>query len=307
MAVVSIPLLFMARGYLANTQMFMGVLQHSQSFGPTMALLAVILLTRWITTKTMGTVAFFLIPLCGAWVYLSQARIAVFAFVGGIGLASLLYPLQRAAQRRSRDGGLLLRRISWIGAACVVAAVFVGPTLFERTTEFVKKGHRSAETLTEAALASRGFLIAKMQENIREKPLTGIGLGVPSDPEDRNRVARDPVLGLAISAPVEKGVMPIAAMEELGIPLAVVIYVWIAYLGLRAAKGGFVPLAVFLAAMLTNAAEATFFSPGAMGGLILVLVTWAATSSDFAAVKAQVPDARLRGPTRHLRPVPAAA
>ena len=157
MALLSTPLLFMNIGYMKSTRMFMGVLAHPQSFGPTMALLAVILTARWLTTKSIGWIAFLLIPLCGAWMYLSQARIAMFAFVGGIGLATVLYPLQRMAVRQSGDRRVLMGRIAWIGGGCLIAAMLVGPTLFEKTTEFIKKGHRTAETLTESALARGDF------------------------------------------------------------------------------------------------------------------------------------------------------
>lgn len=307
MAVLSIPLLFTSIGYMGHTKMFMGVLVHAQNFGPAMALLAVIFFAAWLTRKQLKLWTISVLALCGAWVFLSQARIAVFAFVGGIGLASMLYPLQRLVSLRSTEEKIRLRRVLLIGAACMAAAVLIGPTLFEKTDEFIKKGRKDAESLSDTALASRGFLIEKMRWNIREKPSTGIGFGVPSDEEDRDRVTRDPILGLAISAPVEKGVMPVAAIEELGIPLASVLFLWMGYLGVRAARGGFLPLAVFLAAMLTNVAEATFFSPGAMGGLILILVTWAATSPDRLPAAVAIRTSSSRNNAMRVRPSPAAA
>jgi molybdopterin-guanine dinucleotide biosynthesis protein A len=72
--------------------------------------------------------------------------------------------------------------------------------------------------------------------------------------------------------------MPVAIMEELGVPLATLLFIWMAVLGLRSARGGLAPLAGFLAAMFTNLAEATFFSPGGMGLMMLVVISWAATS-----------------------------
>jgi hypothetical protein len=280
MGLASIPLLFTSIGYMAGTRMFMGVFMHAQSLGPVMALLAVIVLATWLTGKKLTVWPIAILALCGAWVFLSQARIAAFAFVGGIGLASILYPVQRMAFIRSAERKIAFRRILLIIAACMASVAAAGTAFFEIADVFIKKGNKDAESLTETALASRGALIEMMNENIRAKPVTGIGFGVPSDEEDRGRITRDPVLGLAVSAPVEKGVMPVAVIEELGIPLASVVFLWMGYLGFRAACGGFLPLAVFLAAMLTNIAEATFFSPGAMGGLILILVAWAATSPD---------------------------
>lgn len=307
MALASIPLFFSSIGYMGTTKMFMGVLVHAQSFGPTMALLAVIVMATWLTQRKMNLWHVGILIVCGVWMYLSQARIAIFSFVGGLGIACALYPLQQFAILRSSEGKILFSRVLLIGAACIAAAVAVGPKLFEKTEEFIKKGNKETYSVTDAAFASRGFLIEKMSENIRVQPARGIGFGVPSDEDDRGRVARDPVFGLAISAPVEKGVMPVAAIEELGIPLASVLFVWMGYLGVRAASGGFLPLAVFLAAMLTNVAEATFFSPGAMGGLILILVTWAATSPNRLPAVAAIRPSGSRNAAARFRPSPAAA
>lgn len=62
---------------------------------------------------------------------------------------------------------------------------------------------------------SRGFLIARMFSNIEEHPFVGIGFGVSSTPEEMN-ITYDPIFGAPLSAPVEKGVLPVAIIEEFG-------------------------------------------------------------------------------------------
>jgi hypothetical protein len=275
---VSVPLLALPTGFARNKVGFNGVLFHPQTFGPFVAILGAYFIARWLTTRRLEASATAMLAICVAFIYLSRARIAAFAFAGGVGLAAASYPLQAMLSRMADQSRPLLRRVLLIATAGILAAAIAGPSLFEKASEFVQKGTKKAETLTDVAFSSRGFLIDRMTANIREHSLAGIGFGVPSDPEDYGRVARDPILGLAIAAPVEKGVMPLAVIEELGIPLATVVFLWMGALAIRAAQGGMVPLAVFFTAMLTNVAEATFFSPGGMGLLILILVTWAATS-----------------------------
>lgn len=281
--VVSIPLVALPIGFARNKIGFQGLLFHPQTFGPFTALLGTYFTAKWLTARRLQPMAAVMLALCLAFIYLSKARIAAFAFAGGVGLAAALYPLQAILSRYSAESRPHMRRVFFIATIGIVAAVIAGPSVFEKATEFVQKGTKKAETLTDVAFSSRGFLIDRMTANIRDYPLMGIGFGVPSDPEDYDRVARDPFLGLAIAAPVEKGVMPLAITEELGIPIASLVFLWMGALGLSAASGGMVPLAVFLTAMLTNVAEATFFSPGGMGILILVLVTWAATSPPAGA------------------------
>ena len=86
-------------------------------------------------------------------------------------------------------------------------------------------------------------------------------------------------------ATVEKGVLPIMILEELGIPLGFLVYLWIGTLALCATRGGILPIAVFAAVMLTNIAEAAFLSPGGVGLLSILLVTWAATEPAGGAWK----------------------
>ncbi len=70
--------------------------------------------------------------------------------------------------------------------------------------------------MLEAYDLSRGSLIDEMWQNITEHPLAGIGFGIGSDPSEME-IERDPVFRLPIGAPIEKGVLPIAVVEELGI------------------------------------------------------------------------------------------
>lgn len=274
----SIPLLVLPMGFGRNNVGFQGVLFHPQTFGPFVAILAAYFIARWLTTKRLEASATAMLAVCVACIYLSRARIAAFAFAGGVGLAAASYPLQAMISRMADQSRPLVRRVLLIAAAGILAAAIAGPTVFEKATEFVQKGSQNAETITDVAFSSRGFLIDRMTANISAHSLVGIGFGVPSDPEDYDQVARDPIFGLAIAAPVEKGVMPIAITEELGIPFATIIFLWMAALGCRAAQGGIAPLSVFLTAMLTNVAEATFFSPGGMGLLMLIVITWAVTA-----------------------------
>ena len=52
----------------------------------------------------------------------------------------------------------------------------------------------------------------------------------------------------------------------------------------KASLNGFTPLALTTIALLLNMGEYIFFSPGGLGGLILIFVTWAC--SDFKSKKA---------------------
>ena len=131
-------------------------------------------------------------------------------------------------------------------------------------------------SLLEAADASRGRLVDAMIKNIDENPFAGIGFGVASDPVEMV-VDRDPVFGLPTGAAVEKGVLPIAVIEELGVPGAILVLIWLWVVVRRAAQSGIYAITVLAIIIFSNFGEATLFSPGGMGLLSLVLLSWVAT------------------------------
>ena len=124
-----------------------------------------------------------------------------------------------------------------------------------------------------------------MKSNINRYPLTGIGFGIGSTPHARANVQRDAIFGLPMMATIEKGVLPVMILEELGIPLGCLVYLWIGTLAFAATRGGILPISVFASVMLSNVAEAAFLSPGGVGLLSILLVAWAATEPAGGAWK----------------------
>jgi len=117
-----------------------------------------------------------------------------------------------------------------------------------------------------------------MASNISARPLEGIGFGMASIPSELV-VVRDPVFGLPVSAAVEKGVLPLAIVEEIGVVGFGVVLLWVLALLRMSARAGVAPVAVCLTALFLNMGEATLFSPGGLGLLMLIMLGWAASSS----------------------------
>jgi hypothetical protein len=149
----------------------------------------------------------------------------------------------------------------------------------------LKYGEKEDSSLLEQGMSTRQHVIELMRENVRRFPLSGIGFGVGSTPELRSTVRRDPIFGIPMMATVEKGLLPLMILEELGIPLGFLVYFWIVLLALCATRGGMLTVAVFMATMLTNIAEAAFLSPGGVGLLTILLVAWAVTEPAGGAWK----------------------
>lgn len=175
--------------------------------------------------------------------------------------------------------GLRSRRTFFVISLAMVGVVIAGAKLESVATNFIAKRNRSnATTLLTAYEDSRGFKIDEMWANITAKPLQGIGFGIASEPL-MMEIERDPILDLPVSAAVEKGVMPVAVLEEVGLAGFVAVVLWVFMLMRRSARGGLAPVTVGLTALLMNMGEATLFSPGGMGLLSLILIGWAFASS----------------------------
>jgi hypothetical protein len=272
---VSLPLLVTNLGYLRNGTGFQGVLNHPQAFGPTVALLAAWLGSRIVAEPRPPWRWVVVFALALVLIVLSEARTAGLGLLLGLGLAAITGRM--LARRKLRDylPGLRSRRVQFVFGVGLLLVIATGPYLAPRLADFLAKRGESS-SLAEAYNRSRGAKIDEMLANIREHPLRGIGFGVASDPLTME-VKRDPLLGLPLGASIEKGVVFLAAWEELGLLGFFVVLGWIWLLVLRAARNGMRPLAVCLTALLMNFGEATLFSPSGMGMLSLILISWAVT------------------------------
>lgn len=273
MTLVSLPLVASATGYLRNGWGFQGVLNHPQAFGPFVSLLGAWTSTRMLAEKQPTWSSIGIVGLCIVLVLASGARTAAVAMVGAVGLSILIAPWLSRKSIRVLFPGLRSPRTWFVVMASIFAALLLAPIIRENVTRFLQKG-TDADSFLDAYNTSRGYLIDRMLENIYAQPLTGIGFGVASDYQQMD-VDRSGFLGLPTGAPVEKGVAFFAIFEELGLVAAGMVLFWLWRLIKGSARGGLAALAVCLNVLLLNFGEATLFSPGGMGLLWLVLITWA--------------------------------
>lgn len=200
---LSLPLLAIPGvGYLRNGSGFQGFLNHPQAFGPTVALVGVLVGGRVIGASKPAWRDIALLGLCLVLVVLSEARTAGMAMVLGLLGSALMAPAFAGVSRTRMLPGLRSRRFQAVALLAVAGVVVGGPFLAGKLSAYLYK-RTDATSLIEAADASRGALVEKMFWNIQDNPWTGIGFGIASEPE-LMEVERDSVLGVPLSAPVEK-------------------------------------------------------------------------------------------------------
>lgn len=275
LVLVSWPFALSPIGYLTNGTGFQGILNQPQAFGPVVALLG-----GWLAGRLLGSAKpkwheVALLFLCFLLILMSEARTAGFAMVLGVVVAITTSSKLSGIPVRKLLPGLRSKRLWGVVFVIIVGLVASPSAVSERLEGYLTK-RTDVGSLLEAADASRGRLVDAMIKNIDENPFAGIGFGVASDPVEMV-VDRDPVFGLPTGAAVEKGVLPIAVIEELGVPGAILVLIWLWVVVRRAAQSGIYAITVLAIIIFSNFGEATLFSPGGMGLLSLVLLSWVAT------------------------------
>jgi hypothetical protein len=280
----SVPLYFLPYGFARNSVGFQGLLTHPQTYGPISAVLTAYVTglvlygrrTSWVLVTAM---------LAGwAGVFYSQSRTGMLALVLA-GLIAVGYGwIRREWQHR------LPRLVSGPGVVMAVItvctiAVFYGPNLIQSGTAFLIKDE-GTQGVADALEASRGGLTERSMANFREAPLTGIGLGVPSD-LSRTTIEYGP-FNLPIGASIEKGFTPTAVLEEIGVVGAALLLIFLGALLMPVlGRWGNIPLAwMVFTVLLINMGEAIIFAIGGNG-----LFFWLIMALGFACTR---PDRRPR-------------
>jgi hypothetical protein len=275
--ILSLPLLVMPLGYLRNDTGFQGILNHPQGFGPTMALLGAWTGARMLAERRPPLRLMLLVAVCLILVMLSEARTAGLGMLLGLGLAVVTVPWLGRRRVAAVLPGVKSRRMYLVVGATVLGVLSAGSIATDRIQQYFEKRGDDFSSLGDAYQASRGGLIDAMTDNIELHPFTGIGFGIASEPENMV-VEREPLFGLPTSAAIEKGVLPIAVVEELGVFGAAAVFIWLWMVVRRASRAGVTALALVLTTVLLNFGESTFFSTGGLGLLPLILLGWAVTA-----------------------------
>ena len=272
-AVVSIPLTVSSAGYFLNSRGFQGVLHHPQTFGIVMALLGAWAIPSFLEDQgSRWSLA--ALALAVAMIVLSGTRTGGLALAIGVSVMLIVRSRGRLPE--------LIKHVVSVRFVLVVIAVGTVLTITGGLLQYIEKrpeGRPPTDRTTAAEIyvRSRGILIVPMIRNILQDPVVGIGFGVPSSREDV--ATTDKLLGIPTSAPVEKGVMPLAVLEEVGVFGLGFVGVWL-WMGFRrSVRNGPSAVAVMVTTLAVNFGESILFSPGGVGLLFLVVIGWAISSS----------------------------
>lgn len=268
--------------------LFKGMSIHSQCLGPSISMLAVVLLADLLFSIRKWDKLYLLLLCCTPIiVFRTGSRTAMGTLLAGLFFVFLLFVNARGMGARWKTRATSALMILGIVGGCFLLAT---PQMREKVVSFIYKsgGNTVSEEYqtVENLVSSRQGLMDNAMANFRESPWIGNGFQVSKEFAYREIVSWKQVL----SAPIEKGVWVTAVLEEGGVfgMVLFAIFLLVAILGLlaRQAVTGAAALFVFI---ISNFGEFTFFSMSYTGGLM-----WAMVFTGVALDAQRLKEDRLR-------------
>jgi hypothetical protein len=262
----SAPIYGLEVGYARNNVGFQGILTHPQTFGPVAAATTALLTGLYFFRGRTPWIVLVCVVIGWISTYLSLSRTSLLALLLAGGITTVLALVFKPDTWANDLSRALARPVVVSGLVIVfLLGALQWTTIRSSMGSFLAKDGEDV-SLVQALERSRGDLMSRSMANFWEHPLTGVGFGVPSYPDEfAYRIERGPY-GIPLSASVEKGFMPTAVLEETGIVGAFLTVVLLAFLFAPVVQH---PDPTLFWAMTTclfvNFGEMVFFSVGGMG------------------------------------------
>ena len=261
-------LLLSDAGFNLNSRYFQGLLNHPQAFGMTAAALGAIFIGQLFVQNRSILLSVIMIVICIASIKLSGSRTSGLALISAVIISSSLLPIHTIKIIKSFF--VSVDKII-IVLPLLVLIIILAPGIFDLIISFMTKTQTDS---TNSAIVSfqnsRGVLYEPMIANILNTPFKGIGFGLASDLKAMDIKY---FKGIPVSAPIEKGVLPIAVLEEVGVFGFIFFMIWILILIKKAIADSFGALILLLTFLLFNLGEAGLFSANGYGMLYLIIIT----------------------------------
>ena len=302
---------YVSRGLpIPEGSLFIGITLQSQTLGPLVAVVSVMLLADLLfSVKKWDKLYVLLLLLSPILIYKTGSRTAMGTYAAGLFFVTMIFMQARGIGTKWKGKALsALVLIGMLGGIAFMAT----PSMRQSATQFIFKS-RGAEVAKESQtfeklVSSRQGGFEHSMANFRESPWVGNGFQVSEEQKDLQIDSWKQLL----SAPIEKGVWVSAVLEEGGVFGMVLfcLFLFIAFYSLLT-RHAFIGAAVLFVFIVSNLGEFTFFSMSADGGLFWAMV-FLGIAMDAARLKQEAmaqqcwfappPDGQIPIPTQPYRP-----
>lgn len=269
--------------YAGAESFLAGVLNHSNALAPTLActfgfLLCDMLFVERRITRFHGATLVAVLPL----LFLTRSRGALVSFLAAvmlvlmIGTKAIPTPLKIKARARSVISILLF--FAFLGAVYLEVSG-------QRFSKYVRKTQNVSQdqrSLGEALTSSRMFLVSENMADFWRNPMLGMGFQTCQE----HAIAYRAGLTSIFSAPIEKGVLPTMILGETGIVGGIAFILWLLVFVSVTLRRKYICTLCLMGVMLcTNMGEASFFSPGGVGGMLWIMTVVGGFVTDLQVLR----------------------
>lgn len=260
--------------------LFCGVTMQSQALSPMLACsLGWLLCDLLFIEERFRWPHIILIVLAIPLLYKTRSRVALFTLLSALLLVYYYLPGHmrlRPIARRWLGSMLMLFGVLLVLLAAVSEIHSDAMSRWLRKIDDVETDRRS---LSEAITASRQGLIEECMADFRRNPLFGSGFQVSWLTAEYARTQG----GIVLSSPIEKGILPIMVLGETGIVGEIVFIAFlISFFSASGRRHLYLSIAMMSLLLVTNLGEATFFSPGGVGGTLWIMCVVGGYSLDMS-------------------------
>lgn len=268
-------LLFSHLGYEVNSRYFHGILNHPQAFGLTVASLTTLLLVQLFSHNRSMLFLLIYLLICILLVLVSGSRTSGLALISATLIFLILVPFLNILKFKLLPYIKINKFFFLIVSTLIVLMLIFNNIVLSAFSSFLIKTEKiDFVNLLSSYKVSRSVLYEPMIDNIKQNPNFGIGFGLASDPLSMNVKF---FKNIPVSAPTEKGVLPILVLEEVGIYGFAFFIIWLFVLFKRAYANSSGCFFILLTLFIFNLGEAGLFSPNGFGMLYLILLTLVVT------------------------------
>lgn len=195
--------------------------------------------------------------------YLTRSRVALVGVVVSLTMVYFYLPGRLAVDRKMK---MWLGHILLVGGIALIAVAGIAEAGSDALTRWIRKTddvQADQRSLSEAFTDSRQGLIEMCMNDFHRSPMLGMGFQVAEYTKEYARQHK----GLVLSSPIEKGVIPVMILGETGIVGAIAFGMFLItfYCGCINRRL-FLTIMMMVVLLSLNMGEATFFSPGGVGG-----------------------------------------
>lgn len=256
----------MAGGY---SVLFCGITNQSQALAPIVSLCF-----AWVTCdmifieKRMRWPHISLMVLAIPLLYLTRSRVAILTLVSSL-VVIYFYAMNKI--RVFPEVRAVIKKGMFLFGFLLILVAVVAELNNQTVSKWLRKSNDiegDCRDFSEAFTQSRMGLVEQSMYEFERSPMFGSGFQV-SEAHVSLMQHSD---GLILSAPIEKGLLPVMVLGETGVVGAICFgFFLVSFFVVATRRRLYVTISMFIILFMSNFGEATFFSLGGMGGTLWVL------------------------------------